>query len=206
MAEPTPPADPPRPPYERLVKFLPLITIGHLAIGLPTLFVSLALAYATYVQAEATHKMQQSSVWPYVSYGTSNIADGKPDITMTLANDGMGPARLMTFEARYGGKPMASGRELLRACCGADRGSRTSYQTSQANNVVLRPGDSLNVLLLPKDSSSAEVYTRFERERWKVEVRSCFCSIFDECWEANNRARQPVKVEQCRPVAVPFSG
>ena len=67
-----------KPLAERLVKYLPIFVISHAMVTVPTFIISIALAYATYVQADATRKIQMSETWPYVSYGTGNsLPDGK---------------------------------------------------------------------------------------------------------------------------------
>lgn len=77
---------------DRLIKYLPMLAIGHMLITVPTLVISLALAYATFVQADATRKIQISETWPYISYGTSNISDdGRDEISFNLTNNGVGP-------------------------------------------------------------------------------------------------------------------
>ena len=113
MEQPQPNKDLP----ERLLKYLPALMFGHLFITIPAFVISLALAYATFVQADATHKIQQSETWPYVSYGTSNTNEGKPEISFNLTNGGVGPAKLVAMQFTYRGRPMASPREFLKSCC-----------------------------------------------------------------------------------------
>ena len=34
-------------------------------------------------------------------------------------------------------------------------------------------------------------------ERWKVVVRTCYCSIFDDCWVFDSRRNRPDPVKAC---------
>ena len=74
-----------KPLPERLIKYLPIFVISHALVTIPTFIISLALAYATYVQADATRKIQMSETWPYVSYGTGNATtERKPERPFTM--------------------------------------------------------------------------------------------------------------------------
>jgi len=64
----------------------------EILVTLPTLVISLALAYFSFVQADASRKMQRTETWPYVSYGTDNSSpEVKDEISFSLSNDGVGP-------------------------------------------------------------------------------------------------------------------
>jgi hypothetical protein len=181
----------------RLMKYLPVLAIGHTFVTVPAFVISMALAYATFVQADATRKMQQSESWPYVSYGTSDITDeGVEEISFKLGNDGVGPARLKQLEFRYDGRPMKSPRKFLQTCCGDPREHPTPFMSSKFE-VVLRPGEVTSFIRLVKRPDNNAVWNRLEIERWKVAVRACYCSIFDDCWVLDSRVPDPSPVKKC---------
>ena len=180
---------------ERLLKFLPAMMIGHLLITVPTFVISLALAYATFVQADATRKIQQSETWPFVSYGTGNATtEGKPELTLSLTNSGVGPAKLQAMELVYNGKPMATPREFLRLCCAGE--AKFSFMSEPVSG-VLRPGQQRNFIRIPRTEENAAIWERLNLERWKITVRSCYCSIFEDCWVTDSRIADPQPVEAC---------
>ena len=180
---------------ERLVKFLPIFILSHALITIPTFIISIALAYATFVQADATRKIQMSETWPYVSYGTSNTrSDGTQEITMILQNNGVGPAQLEQMEFLYDGKPMANPREFLNLCCGWN--SKFTFMSEPVTG-VLRPGQETNFIRLTRTEQNAAIWDKLNTERWKVVVRSCYCSIFDDCWVFDNRRKRPQSVKEC---------
>ena len=47
---------------------------------------------------------------------------------------------------------------------------------------------------------SAEDYEAMRTGVQKVNFRTCYCSVFDECWMADNFKPRPAKVKEC-PVA-----
>jgi hypothetical protein len=193
VAKPDPPQE--KPLAERLIKYLPLFMISHAFVTIPTFVISLTLAYATYVQADATRKIQRSETWPYVSYGTSDSTpDGKFEITLNLTNNGVGPARLEAMQFLYDGKPMSNPRDFLRQCCAGD--AKFSFMSEPVTG-VLRPGQQSNFIRLAKTDENAAIWQKLDTERWKVVVRSCYCSIFDDCWIADNRRQRPQPVEAC---------
>ena len=128
-----------------------MMMIGHVLITVPTFVISIALAYATFVQADATRKIQQSETWPFVSYGTSNVtAEGSREISFKLGNNGVGPARLEAMEFLYDGRPMQTPREFLQACCGDRRGSPTAVHELEVRDRCLRPGEKIGFIRLVK--------------------------------------------------------
>ncbi|WP_447764684.1 hypothetical protein [Sphingopyxis panaciterrae] len=182
----------------RFLRYLPIITVAHFVIGLPALIASLALAYFAFVQADATRKMQTGGAMPFVTFGTSNVDDdGKPDISLSLTNNGVGPAILGPMEIRYQGKALASPADLFRACCDVDEAKGLSFATSPSSRIALRPGESLRFIGLPRTPANEQIWKSFNRERWKLKVRACYCSIFNDCWITEGMQGLPKPVKQC---------
>lgn len=182
----------------KLLKLMPWLMATHFLIGAPALLISLGVAYATFVQAEATKKMQQADAWPFISYGTSNVDEkGGRVISLTLANNGVGPALLGPIEIRYQGKPVSDPRDLLRKCCGPDGLRGLSLSTSPSSDIVVPPRETINFLQIAETPENKALWNRFEKERWKLQVRSCYCSIFDECWVIEGAQAKPEAVVQC---------
>jgi hypothetical protein len=180
---------------QRLIKYLPFMMVGHMLITVPTFVISIALAYATFVQADATRKIQRSETWPFVSYGTSNATpDGKQEISLSLTNNGVGPARLKAMELVYNGKPMRNPREFLNRCCA---GTRKFAFMSEPVTGVLRPGQQANFIRLLRTEENAAIWDKLDTERWKAVVRSCYCSIFDDCWIMESGSLDPTPVDAC---------
>lgn len=186
------------PTARRLLRWLPFAMAGHLFVGLPALLISLVVAYGTYVQAEATQRMQQAATWPFLSYDTSNYSpDGKPRILLSFTNNGVGPALLGPLEIRYHGKVMRGPHEFLAACCGYKEGESMQFATEPATNVAVRPGQRIEFFNMPDIPVNHRMMASLERERWKLQVRSCYCSIFEECWIIEGPQARPQPVKAC---------
>ncbi|GAO77062.1 MULTISPECIES: hypothetical protein [unclassified Sphingopyxis] len=182
----------------RLLRYLPLITIAHFLIGLPALIASLALAWFAFVQADATQKMQTGGVMPFVTFGTSNgDEEGNQDIALTLTNNGVGPAILGPIEIRYEGKPVKTPIDLLRACCTQAEARALTFSTSPSTGIAVRPGETIEFVSFPRTPASEKVWQTFNKERWKLKVRACYCSIFNDCWITEGMQGLPKAVNKC---------
>lgn len=196
--EPGPAPSPAAEVGSRLLRYLPLITIAHFLIGLPALIASLALAYFAFVQADATQKMQTGGAMPFVTFGTSNgDEEGNQDIALTLTNNGVGPAILGPIEIRYEGKPVKTPIDLLRACCTQTEARALTFSTSPSTGIAVRPGETIEFVSFPRTPASEKVWQTFNRERWKLKVRACYCSIFNDCWITEGMQGLPKAVNKC---------
>jgi hypothetical protein len=179
----------------RVAKFLPAFSLGQMLITLPTFAISLALAYATFVQADAARKTQLSETWPYISYSTSNATpEGVQQISFVLENNGVGPARLEQMEFLYKGEAMRNPREFLRKCCAGE--AKFAFMSAAVTG-VLRPGEKTEFIRLARSDKNATIWDKLNDERWSAIVRSCYCSIFDDCWVADSRQNRPQPVKAC---------
>ncbi|QCB56240.1 hypothetical protein E5675_18565 [Sphingopyxis sp. PAMC25046] len=182
----------------RFLRYLPFITVAHFVIGLPALIASLALAYFAFVQADATQKMQTGGVMPFVTFGTSNgDEDGNQDISLSLTNNGVGPAILGPIEVRYEGKPIKTPVELLKTCCAKAGMQGVRLSTSPSTGIAVRPGETIEFVSFPRTPESEKLWQTFNKERWKLEVRSCYCSIFNDCWITEGMQGLPKPVNKC---------
>ena len=182
----------------RIARWLPFAMLGHVIVGVPALLISLVVAYGTYVQAGATQRMQEAASWPYIEYRTGNYtAEGQRLVNLTFINNGMGPALVGPVEVRYRGRALRSPAELLAACCGYRAGQSMQLRTTPIVNVALRPGEAVSFMGLPGVAANAELVDRFDAVRGAIQVRACYCSIFDHCWTVAGPQSRPQTVAAC---------
>lgn len=182
---------------DRLLRFLPVIALGNLFLAAPAMLVSGAVAYFTFVQAEATEKMQVASVWPRVTYNNLNQRNADGDkIVISLSNKGVGPAIIEGLQIRYNGRAYGDARQLLDACCGAG-GENLAIGYGSVRGEVLRPGEEVMVTQLAARGSPINVYEQFNRERLRLEISTCYCSVFGDCWVDDGRSSTPRPTAQC---------
>ncbi len=193
---------------------------GHnwldIALGLSAMFVSvvslvIAIAHGRTMErmAEANTRMVQASSWPFVAFSTHNVdARGNPNVRLVLTNEGVGPARIETFELWWDGKPMASLQALLEACCANTLRPDPQHKTmviSQGLTApsILRSGEHTDFVGIA-DSQPGALWNAFNVERDKITVRVCYCSVFDECWRGSGVTTKADPVKSCPAPEVPY--
>ena len=175
----------------------------ELSSVLTAVVVSLGSLLIARHQAEVMDRQLAASVWPVVEFDTSNEGDdGKPRLSLTLHNSGIGPTRVRSVRLTYRGRPMRDAVELLRTCCLAAVDSAGSFKTntSDITGRVLAAGKSVDFLVLPPNTAQRALFTAFNRERFEVAARVCYCSVLDECWVVasdGHGAAEPVAVGSC---------
>lgn len=186
------------PALRRLARWLPFAMLGHVTIGVPALLISLVVAYGTYVQAGATQRMQEAAAWPFVAYSTGNYTpEGERLINLSFTNNGLGPALVGPVEVKFRGSVMRSPVDLLAACCGYRDNQTMQLRTSPIVNVALRPGEEVLFMGLPAVPANTEMVDLLDASREEIQVRACYCSIFDDCWIVEGAQARPRTVEAC---------
>jgi hypothetical protein len=204
---------------------------GHrwldIVLGLSAMFVSVvslvvAVEHGRTMErmADANTRMVDASSWPFVQFDSHNVDEkGKADIRLVLTNDGIGPARIETFELWWNGKPISSAGALIRACC-----LTTPVETEEAKTAtmgfgiaaprILRAGEHEDFFEMPVGPGNAELSSKLNAERLKITTRVCYCSVFDQCWvhvfgvglfqQDPKKLIHPDRVNNCVAPAVPY--
>jgi hypothetical protein len=204
---------------------------GHrwldIVLGLSAMFVSVvslvvAVEHGRTMErmADANTRMVDANSWPFVQFDSHNVDEqGKSDIRLVLTNDGIGPARIETFELWWDGKPMSSAAALMRACCLTTPAETQETKTTImsfgiAAPQVLRAGAHEDFFTLPDGPGSAHLWSKLNAERSKITTRVCYCSVFDQCWvhvygvalfqQDPKKIIHPDRVDSCVTPAVPY--
>ncbi len=186
-----------RPLVDRAMRLFPAIALINLFVAVPAVLISVGVAYFTFVQADATQKMQIASSWPHIGYESSNLAeDGSSRITLSLSNKGVGPAMIRGLELTRDGQAFTTFEELLGACCTDDPGA-LEIGIGSVHGEVLRPGETLMFAQLSPEGTPPQVWERFESVRLGLHVRTCYCSVFSDCWIGESGRFDPEPVEEC---------
>jgi hypothetical protein len=174
---------------------------GHSKLDL--IFASLAVVLSLVSVVVALHhgktmeRLVEANTWPNLSYSTGNLIDNDhtPAVTLSLTNTGVGPARIENFELFYKDKPVADGGALMSACCGA---ATRNFISSSVIGEVLPARDRIDFVEVLK-AQNAALYDMLNTERFKLRVRACYCSVFDDCYVMDTAARRPERVAACSP-------
>ncbi|HEY0777412.1 MAG TPA: hypothetical protein VGD56_05540 [Gemmatirosa sp.] len=154
-------------------------------------------------QSEVMDRQLAASVWPVVEYDTSNQGDdGRPRLSLTLHNSGVGPTRVRSVRLAYRDRSVKDAGELLHVCCAAaiDSAHRLTVTTSDITGRVLTAGRTIDFLVLPPDTAQRALFMTLDRERFAITARVCYCSVLDDCWvivSDGHGAAEPRPVASC---------
>jgi hypothetical protein len=210
-SEPPPQADPPSPPQRRTAR-LPAVRGFELLIGAGVLLISLISLFVAVSANRTQERLLAASVWPSLIFGTSNASpEGVPQISFDLLNRGTGPARVRWAELQYDGVPMRDRGMLLARCCGQfpeSTGQQYHVVTSGIQRRVLGADEWVALLRAPRPDPPMPAWEALDRERHKIRLRACYCSVLDDCWLLDSeRDDDPEPVRQCpRAPAVLWGG
>ena len=128
---------------------------------------------------------------PLLQYGTGNV-DGEsnePVIIFSITNGGVGPALIKQVTFKYNEQTSGEFFDFLRNCCLTELKqfnssppmnldiSQGGYVTSSTHNVILPAQDKLY-----KGERSSALWSKLNKERRKLSVEICYCSLLDECY------------------------
>jgi hypothetical protein len=165
--------------------------------------VSLISLWVAFSSNRTQERLLAASVWPMLEYGTGNRdEDGRDMISLEIGNSGVGPARLRGVEVFYETDRVHNSIDLLKRCCRLAAGTPIQTITSGTRGRVLKAGDTIQFMRLPKDNNNADLWKSFNAERFKVEVRACYCSVLGDCWTLVSTRTDPEPVRSCPALAV----
>jgi hypothetical protein len=177
---------------------------GHGKADLILALLAVALSgVSVFIAINHGHTMERlvaANSWPNLSFGTGNSAhsadpDKPGDITFTLRNTGVGPARIDSVELFYKGVAQPNALAFLKSCCSKDK---VNYGYSVLTDEVLPARDSIDFLTVPR-ANAPGVWEALNAERLNARLRICYCSVFDECFVRDTEKRRPERVAQCVP-------
>lgn len=182
---------------ERIARALPRIATAQFLLGLPAFALTLVIAYATYVQAQATREMQYASAHPIIQLDF--IVDPAGLAIVRVGNVGVGPAVIRHWRAQIEETPITAAS--IRAGF-PEVGEDFAYAFSSMQNRNLSPGSHVDALTF--DIPAGELLSLADRLRAgdpQIRLQACYCSVFDQCWTVvqvvaqDNRA--PMRDDAC---------
>jgi hypothetical protein len=196
------------------------ITLGLCAMFVSAVTLAVAIGHGRTMErmADANMRMVAANSWPFVDFSTHNLSDkSAADVRLVLTNEGIGPARIETFELWWRGKPMSSPAQLLKACCTPDPGHQQGdsvISLGLASPRILRAGEHVDFLSIGLTPTGREMFGKFDTERDYIRTRICYCSVFDECWiqeggddllqKDQSKLIHPEHVKTCPAPATPY--
>jgi hypothetical protein len=153
-----------------------------------------------------------------VESGNVGADDKQLLLHFKVANSGVGPAKVRSFEVFYKGKPYPTSTALMRACCdphftGAEALKVSElagwdFVTGRISGSVIRAGEDKSFIRYAFDTNHAAAWHALDLARQRgMSYRICYCSVFDECWintSGHTQQLDPVRVAKCAIPAVPY--
>jgi hypothetical protein len=172
------------------------ITIAILIVSVSSLVVAIVHSRTLERMADANARLVEANSWPFLSYNTAN---GRA-ISMSIVNDGIGPAKIEAVEVRWAGQARRDGVDFLKACCAfTPRTADVEYELIAGR--VVRAGQSVNVVSLPHTAADDKAWNLLDRARISRElsINVCYCSVFDQCWweDIVRFSLKPRAVDRC---------
>ncbi|QUD86151.1 hypothetical protein [Phenylobacterium montanum] len=181
---------------------------GHrgfdLAIALSAIAISVISLFVAIEHGHVERQLVAANSWPFLQGNYSNGAlQGQQSISLFVSNAGVGPAKLETMEMFFRGQPVKTSEDLFAKCCGVAPGQTLHWITGPQSG-VLRPGDTFNLIVLPRTPESEPTWNRLNASLDQVTYRACWCSVFDECWISDLQTLKPTAVKECPVPPVPY--
>jgi len=107
-------------------------------------------------------------------------------------NEGVGPARIRDFRVLVDGRPVRTWAAAVRALTGD--GDPGLVYSSFRRGAVLQAGASRDLLVLPSGPGAARFW---QEAQTRLATVVCYCSVYDECWRADDRDDEPEPVRAC---------
>jgi len=192
--------------------------VSAMFVSVVTLFVAIEHGRTMERMADANMRMVEANSWPFVAFDTHNVGEkGGPQVRLVLTNEGIGPARIETFELWWKGKPISSPGQLLNTCCVTSPDPANNHVLTSvglASPRILRAGEHVDFFSLDYSAAYRDLFETFNRERDYLKTRICYCSVFDECWTSQgggelflqdqSKLIHPQRVNSCPKPPVPY--
>ena len=171
-----------------------------LITGASVVLISVISLFVAISSNRTQERMLAASVWPSLLFNSSNVAsDGRPQLRIDLVNRGTGPARLRWVELTWNGIALGDWRDLMRHCCMPEGGALESIEalTSGVQNRIIGADEWVPMLQLAPDGAPEPIWQALDRERFKLRLRTCYCSVLDDCWLFDSGELDPQPVSTC---------
>jgi hypothetical protein len=197
---------------------------GHHPHGTGTRWLDITLAVAATIvslvslwlglhSAHSMEKLVAANSYPYLET-IRNMSSDKPfpggdrdreQVEYIFQNNGVGPARIDWVALNFKGKAIGNLSELLAACChGSASDTRGFNRRGSVDSTLLRPGASLSMFRWDEPLNENPVFAALHRQMNEIQITSCYCSVFDECYIRHPTQARPEPVKQCTAPPVPF--
>ena len=171
------------------------------AAAAAAIFISVVSLFVAMSGEQTQRELLAANSWPFLEIDEDVSVNGRDAIKVD--NEGVGPAKVVTFEVFYDGQPVDNAYALLNKCCGTPSHPDMTYvrahpiSTGDVADNVIRSAEGRGVLSFRSSDLTPGASDRFEANLGRITFRSCYCSILDRCWVTALRHLDPTPVRTC---------
>lgn len=165
------------------------------ALAIGAVIIAAVSLWVAFDSERTNRELVASASWPFVEFESGESTAEPRAVSLELSNDGIGPAKLESFELFWNGRAQRSPWMLLQSCCA--RGNPDSnpalthdptIDTASDEGIVVRAGESVTFFAYSRTAGNAAIWDALaSRYVGSLSVRYCYCSVFDECWLVSAR-------------------
>ena len=193
------------------------------ALAIGAVIIAAVSLWVAFDSERTNRELVASASWPFVELTSGESIVAPRALHLDMSNDGIGPAKLESFELFWQGKPERSPWQLLHDCCAQGKtaagqpGSMAALRadsphlgTASDQGSVLRAGETLHLLAYIRSGDNSPIWDAFESQYvHKLSVRYCYCSAFNDCWVmtarlGTRRDLNPPRVRACPRPQLPY--
>jgi hypothetical protein len=186
------------------------------ALAIGAVVIAAVSLWVAFDSERTNRELVASASWPFVGLYSSEPVNAQPPVlTFSLVNQGIGPAKLESFELFWHGRAQRSPWQLLQNCCARGKsgtGPPVSMQailrdpgidTASDEGIVIRAGETVSILSYTRSADNAAIWDTLSAQYvGNLSVRYCYCSAFNECWQISARFGEqrdlnPPRVRAC---------
>lgn len=170
-----------------------------LVVAFSVIFISLVSLFIAVRQSDVMQKQLEATVWPFVQFDNSNYDPQQQEsaVYLGLDNVGVGPARIVSLNLNYGGKPLHGWKDFIDACCNPNHRPVINVLSSDVVGRVLPANRDSRLFLVRRAAENNEVWALMNTERNKITGTVCYCSLLDQCYVSEVSGASARAVPNC---------
>lgn len=160
-------------------------------VAVIAIILSLGALAVSVLEVSSIRSEQRIGVWPYVDLSQNYNEEG---FSINATNKGIGPARVRSIKMTLDGETIETLDEMIIALVGPDLAfSYDVYKSYDPSNSVLSADERAILFAVPWTDATRALVEGIDR----FSVSLCYCSVYDDCWQAKLGQGDPDEVSEC---------
>jgi len=195
------------------------VRLIEIVVGASVVVISVVSLFVAVFQGIVMQRTLEASVLPVIQYGSGNYNLEREEwqITVSFRNTGLGPAEMRSFRLFWDGEEITDTSAFLARCCVPDdipADQRAAYVRNAFVNGEISflfdsiegrffaPQEEVGYVVSARPDAETQPHGRalwdaLDSVRHDLEVEICYCSVFDDCWQARFPDQSRERVRQC---------